>query len=79
MRYFIDTYSWKGASLLLGGIVLNCVVCGSLLRPPPKKIVPKIQISIVTFPLRRNVINQIMKQMPKLATVNIVYLIEFNC
>ena len=51
MRYFIDTYSWKGASLLLGGIVLNCVVCGSLLRPPPKKIVPKVQISIVTFPL----------------------------
>lgn len=32
-------YGWRGGFLLLGGILLNCCVCGALMRPllPPKK------------------------------------------
>ena len=33
IQYFIDLYSWRGSSLLLGGVVFNLCVCGSLLRP----------------------------------------------
>ncbi|XP_060109038.1 monocarboxylate transporter 4 [Heteronotia binoei] len=32
-------YGWRGGFLILGGILLNCCVCGALMRPlePPKK------------------------------------------
>ena len=36
-QLFIDTYGWRGAMLLLGGIGLHLVVCGALLQPPPSK------------------------------------------
>ncbi|KAJ8246396.1 hypothetical protein GJAV_G00267290 [Gymnothorax javanicus] len=33
-------YGWRGGFLILGGILLNCCVCGALMRPlvPPKKV-----------------------------------------
>ena len=43
-RYLIDTYSWRGASLIMGGICLNGLVAGSLLRPPPMKKVYKVKL-----------------------------------
>lgn len=32
-------YGWRGGFLILGGILLNCLACGALMRPllPPKK------------------------------------------
>ncbi|XP_062976265.1 monocarboxylate transporter 4 [Elgaria multicarinata webbii] len=32
-------YGWRGGFLILGGLLLNCCVCGALMRPlnPPKK------------------------------------------
>lgn len=32
-------YGWRGGFLILGGMLLNCCVCGALMRPlePPKK------------------------------------------
>lgn len=42
-EFLVDTYGWKGAMLLIAGIVLNCAVFGALFRPPemsyPKTVV----------------------------------------
>ncbi|KAM4573700.1 monocarboxylate transporter 13 [Odontesthes bonariensis] len=32
-QFLIDSYSWRGALLILGGLQLNLCVCGMLLRP----------------------------------------------
>ncbi|XP_002741643.1 monocarboxylate transporter 12-like [Saccoglossus kowalevskii] len=32
----IDKYGWKGAMTVMAGINMNMVVCGMLMRPPPK-------------------------------------------
>lgn len=34
-QLLIDSYSWRGALLILGGLQLNLCVCGMLLRPLP--------------------------------------------
>ncbi|XP_064615186.1 monocarboxylate transporter 12-like [Liolophura sinensis] len=33
LRYFIDVFAFRGAVLIFGGLILNCVVCGALMRP----------------------------------------------
>ncbi|KAI5102798.1 monocarboxylate transporter 12-B [Silurus meridionalis] len=33
IRLLIDLYSWRGALLVLGGIISNLCVCGALMRP----------------------------------------------
>lgn len=33
LQYLINLYSWRGALLILGGLVSNLCVCGSLMRP----------------------------------------------
>ncbi|XP_007242054.2 monocarboxylate transporter 13 [Astyanax mexicanus] len=37
-QYLVQTYTWRGALLILGGLSLNMVACGALIRPlkPPK-------------------------------------------
>ncbi|XP_054711482.1 monocarboxylate transporter 12-like [Uloborus diversus] len=37
-EYLVEAYGWKGAMLLIAGLVLNCAVFGALFRPlePPK-------------------------------------------
>ncbi|XP_007897590.2 monocarboxylate transporter 1 [Callorhinchus milii] len=32
-QYLFDNFSWRGSFLILGGILLNCCVAGSLMRP----------------------------------------------
>uniref|UniRef100_A0A3B4AWE9 Major facilitator superfamily (MFS) profile domain-containing protein n=1 Tax=Periophthalmus magnuspinnatus TaxID=409849 RepID=A0A3B4AWE9_9GOBI len=32
-QWLIDSYSWRGAMLILGGLQLNLCVCGAMLRP----------------------------------------------
>lgn len=32
-EWLIEIYTWKGAVLILGGIMLNMIVCGSVFRP----------------------------------------------
>ncbi|XP_006825148.1 monocarboxylate transporter 12-like [Saccoglossus kowalevskii] len=32
----IDKYGWRGAMIVMAGINMNIVVCGMLMRPPPK-------------------------------------------
>ena len=43
-RLLIDEYSWRGASLIIGGIALHGLVFGALLRPPPVKRVTKVNV-----------------------------------
>ncbi|XP_071841915.1 monocarboxylate transporter 13-like isoform X3 [Apostichopus japonicus] len=38
-QIFLDTYGWRGALLLLGGLCLNVSVCGAMLRPIYKPII----------------------------------------
>lgn len=33
-QWLIDTYGWRGATLILGGTLLNMCVCGCLMRDP---------------------------------------------
>lgn len=32
-QWLIETYSWQGALLIIGGLQLNLLVCGALMRP----------------------------------------------
>ena len=33
VNFLLETYSWRGAFIILGAIMLNIVICGSLFRP----------------------------------------------
>ena len=33
IEILIETYSWRGATWILAGVCLNCMICGSLFRP----------------------------------------------
>jgi MFS family permease len=33
--YLIDEYGWRGAMLIIAGLVLNCAILGALFRPVP--------------------------------------------
>ncbi|ESP02005.1 hypothetical protein LOTGIDRAFT_230540 [Lottia gigantea] len=33
MDYLLEIYDWKGAVLILAGLMFNCIVCGALFRP----------------------------------------------
>ncbi|KAL6490788.1 hypothetical protein MHYP_G00011330 [Metynnis hypsauchen] len=39
-QYLVQTYTWRGALLILGALSLNMVACGALIRPlgPPKVV-----------------------------------------
>ena len=36
-QYLLNTYGWKGSFMILGGLLLNCCVAGSLMRPVEPK------------------------------------------
>ncbi|XP_072305207.1 monocarboxylate transporter 2-like [Eucyclogobius newberryi] len=37
-QFLFDSFGWRGSFLILGGIVLNCCVAGSLMRPVKKMV-----------------------------------------
>jgi len=43
-EYLIGNYGWRGAMLIIGGIVLNCIIFGAMFRPlelvPPSAQTP---------------------------------------
>ncbi|XP_034552338.1 monocarboxylate transporter 2-like [Notolabrus celidotus] len=40
-QFLFDSFGWRGSFLILGSIVLNCCVAGSLMRPVNKNALPK--------------------------------------
>ena len=42
-RMLMDAFDWKNGLFIISAVVLNCVVCGALMRPlePPKKKKPR--------------------------------------
>ncbi|XP_056468444.1 monocarboxylate transporter 13-like isoform X1 [Gadus chalcogrammus] len=39
-QYMLDNFGWRGSLLILGGLSLNIVPCGALIRPTRKKAPP---------------------------------------
>lgn len=37
-QYLINAFGWRGSFLILGGLLLNCCVAGSLMRPLPQPL-----------------------------------------
>ncbi|KAM9342426.1 monocarboxylate transporter 2-like [Pholidichthys leucotaenia] len=40
-QFLFDSFGWRGSFLILGSIVLNCCVAGSLMRPVNKNVQPQ--------------------------------------
>ena len=40
-QYMLDNFGWRGSLLILGGLSLNIVPCGALIRPTRKKAPPR--------------------------------------
>ncbi|XP_069798035.1 monocarboxylate transporter 1-like isoform X2 [Narcine bancroftii] len=63
-QYLCDHYSWKGGFLILGGILLNCCVAGSLMRPiglAPSKACKVVE----TIKQEEGVKSDLLKKEPK--------------
>lgn len=41
----VNEFSWQGAMLILGGLILNVVFCGFIFRPLPTEVIPSRQSS----------------------------------
>uniref|UniRef100_A0AAY4D0S8 Monocarboxylate transporter 1 n=1 Tax=Denticeps clupeoides TaxID=299321 RepID=A0AAY4D0S8_9TELE len=41
--WFFDQFGWRGSFLILGGLLLNCCVAGSLMRPIGPKTHPEVR------------------------------------
>lgn len=42
-QFLFNAFGWKGSFLILGGLLLNCCVAGSLMRPVGPKPVPPVK------------------------------------
>uniref|UniRef100_A0A8D0GYT5 Monocarboxylate transporter 2 n=1 Tax=Sphenodon punctatus TaxID=8508 RepID=A0A8D0GYT5_SPHPU len=42
-QFLFNTFGWKGSFLILGGLLLNCCVAGSLMRPVGPRLAPPIK------------------------------------
>ncbi|XP_071370002.1 monocarboxylate transporter 2-like [Centroberyx affinis] len=50
-QYLFNSFGWRGSFLILGGLLLNCCVAGSLMRPlgpPPSKAKKDEELAAVT-------------------------------
>ncbi|XP_023276929.1 monocarboxylate transporter 13-like [Seriola lalandi dorsalis] len=59
-QWLIETYSWQGALLIIGGLQLNLCVCGALMRPLETKqgSIQKAKDSLEDSPTKGKVIFQ---------------------
>ncbi|XP_028330971.1 monocarboxylate transporter 13 [Gouania willdenowi] len=46
-QLLVETYAWRGALLILGGLSLNIIPCGALIRPQQQRPKPKV-VSVKT-------------------------------
>lgn len=50
-QYLFNQFGWRGSFLILGGLLLNCCVAGSLMRPlgpPPNKAKKDQELAVIT-------------------------------
>lgn len=50
-QYLFNTFGWRGSFLILGGLLLNCCVAGTLMRPlgpPPSKGKKDEELAVLT-------------------------------
>lgn len=54
-QYLFNQFGWRGSFLILGGLLLNCCVAGSLMRPlgPPPSKVKKEEVAAITSTEKR--------------------------
>ncbi|XP_033973583.1 monocarboxylate transporter 13 [Trematomus bernacchii] len=63
-QWLIETYSWQGALIIIGGLQLNLCVCGALMRPleapqsPIQKTKDNLEGDAAELPPKRKVIFQ---------------------
>ncbi|XP_074495232.1 monocarboxylate transporter 13 [Sebastes fasciatus] len=63
-QWLIETYSWQGALLIIGGLQLNLCVCGALMRPleaaqsPTQETKDILEGDAAVLPTKRKVIFQ---------------------
>lgn len=55
----VTSYSWRGAMLIIAGIVLNCIIFGAMFRPVPmpKRKTPIVRIEMDTCKWCRRITN----------------------
>lgn len=53
-EYLIGEFGWRGATLILAGVVFNCIIFGAMFRPlePPKRIRKKLHYTDEHVPLK---------------------------
>lgn len=53
-EYLIGEFGWRGATLILAGIVFNCIIFGAMFRPlePPKRLRKKLHYTDERVPLK---------------------------
>ncbi|KAL2090816.1 hypothetical protein ACEWY4_013079 [Coilia grayii] len=57
--WFFDQFGWRGSFLILGGMLLNCCVAGSLMRPIGPKPQPAAKTSNGGTPENRTLLDKI--------------------
>lgn len=53
--WLIQEYSWRGALVIIGGLMLNFVVCGAIFRPLPEPC-PNAEVFVISDPLKSDMV-----------------------
>ncbi|XP_038131308.1 monocarboxylate transporter 2-like [Cyprinodon tularosa] len=64
-QYLFNQFGWRGSFLILGGLLLNCCVAGSLMRPlgpPPSKAEKEEALAAVTTTTEKRSLWQIVNK-----------------
>lgn len=78
LRWLLDTYTYKGAALVVAGVSLNSVVCGALMRPTenprPRKQASVDRSAIANATSERNLSGSVRDR--HAATNDVIYMTE---
>lgn len=44
--FLLEEFGWKGANLILAGLILNCAIFGAMMRP---LVYPKVNFEFILF------------------------------
>uniref|UniRef100_A0A3Q3WVH1 Monocarboxylate transporter 13 n=1 Tax=Mola mola TaxID=94237 RepID=A0A3Q3WVH1_MOLML len=71
-QLLVETYTWRGALLILGGLSLNIIPCGALIRPPVP-FVSSPQVDSESRPSRRPYVTYTLA----LTLINVGYFVPY--